>query len=385
MSRSACSPSPQVPSSDGSWSCPSSTHDRDTVVIEHEATRWGWSGDAGRGQHRVRAALVRCWSIPRTEADRWARGSSRGPTRWSSARASERPFDVRTACPAVDDDAHRLFESSGYEQVRISWDMAIELRGRRPTSGDLPGGVLVRASRRDETSARSGRSRSRRSRGTSASPRHPTNRSTPSGTRSADWDPSRVLLAEVEDGEVVGELAWVDAVARRLHREPRGLEGASPTWDRHGPAANGVRAHRRREVRRATLSVDTGNTSGAVELYRRSGWSRSGNRTYSNGPARVSLPDGYRIRPATVDNDLDAAVAILRACDLHDVGFADDVSDWIREDWVGSSHRGAWMVDGPVWRSVRLRATSGRPTHPRRSTRSAPCSRSTAMPAAGAA
>ena len=61
----------------------------------------------------------------------------------------------------------------------------------------------------------------------------------------------------------------------------------------------------------------------------------------------MSLPDGYRLRPATVDHDLDAAVSILRACDLHDVGFADDVSDWIREDWVGSSHRGAWMVDGP--------------------------------------
>jgi mycothiol synthase len=59
----------------------------------------------------------------------------------------------------------------------------------------------------------------------------------------------------------------------------------------------------------------------------------------------VSLPDGYRLRLATVDQDLDAAVAILRACDLHDVGF-DDVSEvWIKEDWTSSGHRGAWIVE----------------------------------------
>lgn len=61
----------------------------------------------------------------------------------------------------------------------------------------------------------------------------------------------------------------------------------------------------------------------------------------------MTLPEGYGLRPATVDDDLEAAVAILRACDLHDVGFADDVSGWIRDDWLGSSHRGGWMVDDP--------------------------------------
>ena len=59
----------------------------------------------------------------------------------------------------------------------------------------------------------------------------------------------------------------------------------------------------------------------------------------------MSPPAGYRLRPASVDRDLDAAVAILRACDLHDVGF-DDVSEvWIKEDWTGSGHRGAWIVE----------------------------------------
>lgn len=59
----------------------------------------------------------------------------------------------------------------------------------------------------------------------------------------------------------------------------------------------------------------------------------------------MSLPDGYRIRRATGADDLDVAVAILRACDLHDVGF-DDVSElWIKEDWTSSGHRGAWIVE----------------------------------------
>ena len=59
----------------------------------------------------------------------------------------------------------------------------------------------------------------------------------------------------------------------------------------------------------------------------------------------MSLPAGYRLRTAAFEHDLDAAVAILQACDLHDVGFADDVSDWIRDDWTGSAHRGAWIVE----------------------------------------
>src|SRR5512141_2847759 len=58
----------------------------------------------------------------------------------------------------------------------------------------------------------------------------------------------------------------------------------------------------------------------------------------------MTLPEGFRVRSASID-DLDAAVAILRTCDLHDVGF-DDVSEtWIKEDWTGSGHRGAWMVE----------------------------------------
>ncbi len=56
------------------------------------------------------------------------------------------------------------------------------------------------------------------------------------------------------------------------------------------------------------------------------------------------FPNGYEVRPASLD-DVDAAGAVLRACDLHDVGFSDGSEVWIRDDWVASSHRGAWIVE----------------------------------------
>ena len=59
----------------------------------------------------------------------------------------------------------------------------------------------------------------------------------------------------------------------------------------------------------------------------------------------MTLPDGYRLRPATVDHDLDTAVAILRDCDLHDVGFDDVSGIWIKDGWTSAGHRGAWIVE----------------------------------------
>jgi GNAT superfamily N-acetyltransferase len=59
----------------------------------------------------------------------------------------------------------------------------------------------------------------------------------------------------------------------------------------------------------------------------------------------VSLPDGYRIRRATVADDLDTTVAILRTCDLHDVGFDDVSGIWMKDSWTSSGHRGAWIVE----------------------------------------
>ena len=61
----------------------------------------------------------------------------------------------------------------------------------------------------------------------------------------------------------------------------------------------------------------------------------------------MTFPPGYRPRPVVPDRDAEVVAGILRTCDLHDVGFADDTKTWILEDWLGTSFRGGWVVDGP--------------------------------------
>jgi ribosomal protein S18 acetylase RimI-like enzyme len=145
--------------------------------------------------------------------------------------------------------------------------MAIELRGGVPAVGGLPEGVLLRTfeTGRDERtfweveeSAFEGHF------GFAPSPYESFDAE---WYQSSDWDPSRVLLAEV-DGVVVGELAWVDAA-------PDGYIanlGVLKEHRRHGIASALLRAAfvhiAAARYERATLSVDTGNTSGAVALYR---------------------------------------------------------------------------------------------------------------------
>ena len=168
---------------------------------------------------------------------------------------------------SIDDAAHRLFEASGYEQVRVSWDMAIELTGADPSVGDLPAGVLLRAfeTARDERTFYEVEEAAFEGHfGWAPSPYESF---AAEWYQSSDWDPGRVLLAEV-DGVVVGELAWVDATpdayianlgVLKEHRR-RGIAAALlRTAFAHIAAA---------KYERATLSVDTGNTSGAVDLYR---------------------------------------------------------------------------------------------------------------------
>jgi mycothiol synthase len=59
----------------------------------------------------------------------------------------------------------------------------------------------------------------------------------------------------------------------------------------------------------------------------------------------VTLPDGYRIRAVDPVADVPVAAAIQEACDLFDVGFADNEEIWVRDDWNESAHRGAWIVE----------------------------------------
>ena len=242
-------------------------HDRDTVVIEHDGGAVG-VGIAMRDAASIGSGLPWFGVV-----DPAHRGRSLGSwlVSWAEAvveqRGSERPFDVRTMCPAVDDAAHRLFEASGYEQVRISWDMAIELTGDVPPVGDVPEGVRIRAfetGRDERTFYEIEESAFEGHFGFAPSPYESFEAE---WYQSSDWDPSRVLLAEV-DGVVVGELAWVDAApdgyianlgVLKEHRR-RGIASALlRTAFAHIAAA---------KYELATLSVDTGNTSGAVALYR---------------------------------------------------------------------------------------------------------------------
>ena len=242
-------------------------HERDTVVIEHDGSTVGL-GIAMRDPASIGSGLHWFGVV-----DPAHRGRSLGSwlVSWADAvvgqRGSERPFDVRTTCPAPDDPAHRLFEASGYEQVRIFWDMAIELSGGAPPAGDLPDGVLLRAfeaGRDERTFYEVEESAFEGHFGFAPSPYESFDAE---WYQSSDWDPSRVLLAEV-DGVVVGELAWVDAApdgfianlgVLKEHRRRGIATTLLRTAFTHIAAAT---------YERATLSVDTGNTSGAVDLYR---------------------------------------------------------------------------------------------------------------------
>ena len=59
----------------------------------------------------------------------------------------------------------------------------------------------------------------------------------------------------------------------------------------------------------------------------------------------MSFPAGYRVRDVDPVADISVAAAIQEACDQFDVGFADNEETWVRDDWNGSSHRGAWIVE----------------------------------------
>lgn len=242
-------------------------HDRDTVVIERGGETVGL-GVAMRDPASVGSGLHWFGVV-----DPAHHGRSLGAwiVSWADAvvrqREAEGSFDVRTMCPAVDDAAHRLFGAAGYEQIRLSWDMAITLTGGAPPVGELPPGVSVRrfeTGRDERTLWQVEESAFAEHFGFAPSP-YESFEAEWYGTE--DWDPSRVLLAEV-DGEVVGELAWFDTTpdgyianlgVLKEHRR-RGIAKALLKIAFGDIAAAGLE--------RATLSVDTENTTGAVALYR---------------------------------------------------------------------------------------------------------------------
>lgn len=56
------------------------------------------------------------------------------------------------------------------------------------------------------------------------------------------------------------------------------------------------------------------------------------------------LPDGYTSRAIVPRADLAAASALLRACDLHDIGSDDHQDAWITETWRSPHYRGGIAI-----------------------------------------
>ncbi len=181
-------------------------------------------------------------------------------------RRDEGPFDIQTMASAPNVAARSLFERAGFAHVRSMWDM------HRDVSGGIddvrvPDDVSIRTfeTGRDE--------RAFWLVSEEAFAEHFNHFPTPYESwearwyRAEDWHPERILLAERDD-VVVGEAAWVDAdpdgyiVSVGVLAEHRGRGIAQALLRR---AFTDISAA---GFPNATLSVDSQNTTGAVELYR---------------------------------------------------------------------------------------------------------------------
>jgi mycothiol synthase len=260
---------PESPESFLDWvlRLPHVVHDRDTLLSERggdavafaivqrdpasEGSSLTWFADVDPG-HQGRA--LGPWIV------RWALGIV------DRRMTEEGPFEVLTMASAPNVAARRLFDRFGFRHVRTMWDMHRAVRADdEPVPS--PDGITIR---RFET-GRDERTFWRVAEG--AFVEHFNHTPTPYVSweaewyRSEDWHPERILLAD-RDGAVVGETAWVDA-------DPDGYivsVGVLPEHRGRGIA----RALLRRAFAdiatagfpNATLTVDSENTTGAVELYR---------------------------------------------------------------------------------------------------------------------
>jgi len=199
------------------------------------------------------------------------RGVGSSIFRWALGVAEQRlrdegPFDVQTMASAPNTAARRLFESAGFRHIRSMWDMHREVH-RDDEAPALPEGVTIRTFEggRDE--------RTFWSVSEASFAEHFNHTPTPFESWGArwyatdDWHPERILLAE-RAGEVVAEAAWVDS-------DPDGYivsVGVLPGHRGRGIARSLLRRSfadiAAAGFANATLSVDTENTTGAVELYR---------------------------------------------------------------------------------------------------------------------
>jgi mycothiol synthase len=243
------------------------SRERDTVIVELD-DRPVAVGIAGHDPTSPGAAFH--WRAV-VDAAHVGRGLGAWLVAWAIGIADHRsaeegPYDLQTIIPAPDEAGGALLEASGFEQVRIGWDMHLDLPVDE-IDRSQPEGVHLRTfepGRDERTFWRVAEA---------AFEQHFGHAPTPFETwvqewYAADsWDPARVLLAE-QGGEVVGELAWVDAdpdgyiVSVGVLEAHRGLGIAQALLRRaFADIETAGFAH-------ATLSVDAENATGAVQLYR---------------------------------------------------------------------------------------------------------------------
>ena len=179
--------------------------------------------------------------------------------------ADELPFTVRALAPSADAAASELLTARRFAHVRVSHEMAIEL-GSSPRASSSTPGVSLRTFEkgRDERTVWETHE--------TAFVDHfgftpaPYESWAETWYGADDWDPSHVVLAEI-DGQAVGHIAWVDAdpdgyiidVSVLPPFRGRGIAKALLARVFDDIAAAGKA--------RATLTVDAENATGAVGLY----------------------------------------------------------------------------------------------------------------------
>jgi mycothiol synthase len=241
--------------------------ERDTVIVEQANVPAAFA-ISSRDPSSVGSAFH--WSGV-VDPAHLGRGLGGWLLRWATVgaearRTTEGTFDVRSVVPAPDESGCALLAASGFEPVRTMWDMRRDLRDAE-IDRSLPEGLALRTFETDRDE------RTFWEVAETSFEEHFGHAPTPFATweqewyASSDWVPSRVLLAE-HDGEVVGELAWVDAdpdgyiVSLGVLEEHRGRGIAKALLRR---AFADIAAAGFAE---ATLTVDAANVTGAVGLYR---------------------------------------------------------------------------------------------------------------------
>jgi ribosomal protein S18 acetylase RimI-like enzyme len=180
-------------------------------------------------------------------------------------RADELPFDVHALVPSVDRAGNELLGAHGFAMVRVNHEMAIDLAAARRTF-EPPPDVTLRTFEegRDERAMWETHQLAFVDHfGFTPMPYESWEKE---WYASDDWDPSHVVIAEV-DGSPAGHVGWVDAdpdgyivdVSMLPAFRGRGIAKSLLSRAFDDIAAAGKR--------RATLTVDTENTTGAVGLY----------------------------------------------------------------------------------------------------------------------